>query len=47
MRALRFWLEMAKRVLGIWDDTTKEMDYNPFKAKEKSQTKKVNDVGNN
>ena len=33
MRALRFWIEIAKGLLGIWDKTTKEMEYTPFATK--------------
>ena len=33
MKALRFWIEIAKGLLGVWDNTTKEMGYTPFTAK--------------
>lgn len=32
MKAIRFWLEFAKQVLTAYDETAKEMGYNPFKA---------------
>ena len=39
MRALRFWIEVAKGLLGVWDETTKQMEYNPFGAKKTVKTK--------
>jgi len=33
MKALRFWLDYAKRCLSAWDELTTEMDFNPFKKK--------------
>jgi len=38
MKALRFWIEIAKGLLGVWDETTKQMSYTPF-AKGKTVTK--------
>jgi hypothetical protein len=38
MKTLRFWIEIAKGLLGVWDTTTKEMDYTPF-APKKTVTK--------
>lgn len=40
MKAIRFWLDYAKRCLSAWDDLTNEMDFNPFKKKVKQS---VND----
>jgi hypothetical protein len=42
MKAIRFWLEIAKRFLGIWDETTQEMGYTPFKANQKAKEVKTN-----
>lgn len=38
MKSLRFWIEIAKGLLAVWDTTTKEMDYTPF-APKKTVTK--------
>ena len=35
MKAIRFWLDYAKRCLEAWDDLSTTMNYNPFKAKPK------------
>jgi hypothetical protein len=42
MKAIRFWLEIAKRFLGIWDETTQEMGYTPFAPKQKAKEVKTN-----
>lgn len=33
IKAVRFWLEFAKRVLTAWDETGKEMGFTPFERK--------------
>ena len=33
MKALRFWIEVAKGLLAVWDNITKEMGYTPFTTK--------------
>jgi len=47
MKALRFWIEIAKGLLGVWDDTVKEMGYTPFKASKKVTETKNKDVNSN
>ena len=43
MKALRFWIEIAKGLLGVWDETVKEMGYTPFKASKKVTEAKTKD----
>ena len=30
MKIFKFWLEIAKGFLTLWDDVTTNMDYSPF-----------------
>ena len=47
MKALRFWIEIAKGLLGVWDDTVQEMGYTPFKASKKvTETKNKDAISN-
>jgi hypothetical protein len=34
MKALRFWIEIAKQVLNAWDTVSTEMGYTPFANKQ-------------
>lgn len=47
MKALRFWIEIAKGLLGVWDETVKEMGYTPFKTSKKVTEAKVKDGNSN
>jgi hypothetical protein len=47
MKALRFWIEIAKGLLGVWDETVKEMGYTPFKASKKVTETKTKDAISN
>lgn len=43
MKALRFWIEIAKGLLGVWDKTVTEMGYTPFSASKKAKITKAKD----
>jgi len=34
MKALRFWIEIAKHVLNAWDTVSTDMGYTPFANKQ-------------
>lgn len=34
MKALRFWIEIAKHVLNAWDTVSADMGYSPFANKQ-------------
>jgi hypothetical protein len=39
MKALRFWIEIAKHVLNAWDTVSADMGYSPFtNGKKNAQT---------
>ena len=41
MKALRFWIEIAKHMINGWDTISSDMDYSPFtdrKTKNKINT---------
>ena len=42
MKVIKFWLEIAKRFLAVWDEVTTEMGYSPFASKPKKQVTKTN-----
>lgn len=44
MKVIKFWLEIAKRFLSVWDEVTAEMGYSPFATKPKKQVTKTDGV---
>ena len=40
MKIFKFWIEVAKGFLNVWDDVTTNLDYSPFtNGKAKTNTK--------
>ena len=39
MKALRFWIEIAKHMLNVWDTVSTDLGYSPFtNGKKNAQT---------
>jgi hypothetical protein len=41
MKVFKFWLEIAKGFLNVWDDVSTSMDYSPFANGKKTVTNKA------
>lgn len=41
MKVFKFWLEIAKGFLNVWDDVSTSMDYSPFVNGKKTVSNKA------